>query len=87
MAAKTPEAQLAEASAWWTTEIVDIHPGKIAMRGYPIQELIGKVSFPDMVYLMLRGELPERAQAELTNADQRLKRTRELRAQNVVRAR
>ena len=68
MAAKTPEAQLAEASAWWTTEIVDIHPGKIAMRGYPIQELIGKVSFPDMVYLMLRGELPERAQAELLEA-------------------
>ena len=68
MAAKTPEQQLAEASAWWTTEIIDIHPGKIAVRGYPIEELIGNVGFPAMVYLLLRGELPEPAQAELLEA-------------------
>jgi len=65
---KTPEAQLAEASAWWTTDIIDIHPGKISLRGFPIEELIGNVGFPDMVYLLLRGELPERAQAELLEA-------------------
>src|ERR1044071_5475538 len=68
MAPKTPEAQLAEVSAWWTTDIIDIHPGEIALRGYPIEELIGNVGFPDMVYLLLRGELPERAQAELLEA-------------------
>jgi citrate synthase len=68
MTAKTPEQQLAEVSAWWTTDIIDIHPGKIAMRGYPIEELIGAVSFPDMVYLLLRGELPEPALAELLEA-------------------
>src|ERR1041385_5387997 len=66
--AKTPEAQLAEASAWWTTAIIEIHPGQTAMRGYPIEELIGHVGFPDMVYLLLRGELPDRAQAELLEA-------------------
>jgi citrate synthase len=65
---KTPEAQLAEASAWWTTDLIEIHPGKIAMRGYPIEELIGNVSFADMVYLLLRGELPTRPQAELLEA-------------------
>ena len=65
---KTPEQQLAEASAWWTTAIIDVQPGKIALRGYPIEELIGKVSFPDVVYLLLRGELPERSQAELLEA-------------------
>jgi citrate synthase len=65
---KTPEAQLAEASAWWTTDIIDIHPGEIAIRGYPIEELIGHVGFSDMVYLLLRGELPDRAQAELLEA-------------------
>jgi citrate synthase len=68
MATKTPEQQLAEASAWWTTEIIDIHPGQIALRGYPIEELIGKVGFPAMVYLLLRGELPEPAEAELLEA-------------------
>ena len=43
-----------------TPTIIDIHPGKIAIRGYPIEELIGRVRFPDMIWLMLRGELPSR---------------------------
>jgi citrate synthase len=68
MVAKTAEERLAEVSAWWTTEIIDIHPGTIALRGYPIEELIGNVGFPDMVYLLLRGELPARAQAALLEA-------------------
>jgi citrate synthase len=68
MTTKTPEQLLADASAWWTTDITEIEPGKIALRGYPIEELIGNVSFPDMVYLLLRGELPGRAQAELLEA-------------------
>jgi citrate synthase len=68
MATKTPEQLLAEASAWWTTDIIDIEPGKIAVRGYPIEELIGSAGFADMVYLLLRGELPGRPQAELLEA-------------------
>jgi citrate synthase len=59
---------LADASAWWSTSITDIHPGTIAMRGYPIESLIGTVSFVEMVWLMLRGELPTRPQAELLEA-------------------
>src|SRR6185295_8559132 len=66
--AKTPEQLLDDASAWWTTEIIDIHPGKIAIRGYPIQELIGRVRFPDMIWLMLRGDLPTREQGDLLEA-------------------
>ena len=42
-----------------------MRPGMIRLRGYPIEELIGKVSFPAMIWLMLRGELPTEAQAEL----------------------
>ena len=68
MATKTPEERLDEVSAWWTTDIIDIEPGKIALRGYPIEQLIGNVGFPDMVYLLLRGELPGRLQAELLEA-------------------
>ena len=61
-------AALAEASAWWTTSIIRIEPGKIEVRGYPIEELIGEVRFPGMIWLMLRGELPSRAQASLLEA-------------------
>ena len=43
-------------------------PGKIAIRGYPIQELIGRVRFPDMIWLMLRGDLPSRGQSDLLEA-------------------
>lgn len=65
---KTPEQLLEDASAWWTTEIIDIHPGEIAIRGYPIQELIGHVRFPEMIWLMLRGDLPTRGQSDLLEA-------------------
>ena len=65
---KSAEETLAGASAWWDTSIIDIHPGEIAIRGYPIEQLIGRVRFPEMIWLMLRGELPTAAQAELLEA-------------------
>jgi len=65
---KTPEELVAAASAWWDTSIIDIHPGQIAIRGYPIEQLIGRVRFPEMIWLMLRGELPTAEQAELLEA-------------------
>ena len=68
MTTKSPEAILADASAWWDTSIIDVEPGKIAMRGYPIEELIGNVRFPEMIWLMLRGELPTPGQANLLEA-------------------
>src|SRR5437879_9571586 len=68
MPTKTAEQLLTDASAWWETSIIDIHPGKIAIRGYPVEQLIGQVRFPEMIWLMLRGELPSRAEAELLEA-------------------
>ncbi len=63
-----PDQLLQQATAWWSTSIIDIHPGEIVVRGYPIQELIGELSFPQMVWLMLRGEVPSREQAKLLEA-------------------
>ncbi len=62
------EDLVAEARAWWQTDIIDIHPGEIALRGYPIQELIGRVSFVETIWLMLRGEIPSREHAALFEA-------------------
>jgi citrate synthase len=69
-AAECDQAQAAvdAASKWWSTSIIDIHPGEIAIRGYEIQDLIGRVSYPQMVWLMLRGDLPSAAQARLLEA-------------------
>lgn len=65
---KTAAEQVQAASDWWSTGLIDIHPGRIAIRGYPIQELIGHVGFADMIWLMLRGELPTRGQSALLEA-------------------
>jgi citrate synthase len=65
---KSAEDKLAAASEWWSTSIIDIEPGKIAIRGYPIQELIGRLGFAQMVWLMLRGEVPTPAEAQLLEA-------------------
>ncbi|SIT56350.1 Citrate synthase [Mesorhizobium prunaredense] len=50
---------------WWQTDIIEMRPGVIRLRGYEIQDLIGRVSFPAMIWLMLRGELPGEEQATL----------------------
>lgn len=50
---------------WWQTDIIEMKPGMIRLRGYDIQDLIGEISFPAMIWLMLRGELPSAPQAEL----------------------
>ncbi len=50
---------------WWDTAIIDIAPGEIRFRGYAIQDLIGNIGFVQMIWLLLRGELPSRAQADL----------------------
>ncbi len=53
---------------WWRTSIIDMKPGQIAFRGNAIEDLIGSVSFPQMIWLMVRGDLPSDAQARLFEA-------------------
>lgn len=42
----------------WATAITDIRPNRILIRGYPVDELMGRLSFAEGIYLLLRGELP-----------------------------
>lgn len=53
---------------WWRTSIIDMKPGQIAFRGNAIEDLIGNVSFPQMIWLMVRCDLPSDAQARLFEA-------------------
>ena len=50
---------------WWRTSIIDMAPGRIAFRGHAIEDLIGNVSFGQMIWLMTRGDLPSSEQAAL----------------------
>jgi citrate synthase len=58
---QTPEA-------WWSTAIIEMKPGMIRYRGYAVEELIGRVGFAEMVWLLTRGELPEPSAARLLEA-------------------
>jgi citrate synthase len=53
---------------WWSTAIIDMAPGRIRLRGYAIEDLIGRVGYAEMVWLMTRGALPTRGQAALLEA-------------------
>jgi citrate synthase len=53
---------------WWRTGISDIKPGSIRYHGYAIQDLIGNIGFAQMIWLMLRGELPAAGQGQLLEA-------------------
>ncbi|WP_321422488.1 citryl-CoA lyase [uncultured Methanobacterium sp.] len=49
----------------WRTSITKVEPNRIITRGYPQEDLIGNISFPEMVYLLLKGELPHEEQAKM----------------------
>ncbi len=52
----------------WKTAITKIEPGKIHVRGYNITDVMEKLSYAETVFLILKGELPSKAEAELMNA-------------------
>lgn len=41
---------------WWRTSIIDMEPGRIHLRGRPVQDLIGTTGFARMIWLMVTGE-------------------------------
>jgi len=52
----------------WSQPITKIEPNKVAVRGYRIDELMGRVGFSHVVYLVLKGELPTEAQGRVMDA-------------------
>ena len=52
----------------WQTAITNVGPNRIQLRGYPIEELMGRKTFAEVVWLALRGELPSEAEGKLLDA-------------------
>ncbi len=57
-----------EKQRWWRTKIIQSGKNKLMMRGYPVEELIGNISYGELVYLLLMGELPSRVKGKLLEA-------------------
>src|SRR3989441_1280391 len=61
-------AQARTPSDRWQTALTSIAPNKILIRGYPLDEMMGRLSFAEAVYLLLMGELPTPAIGRMFNA-------------------
>jgi len=57
-----------DVSDWWRTSIIDMEPGRIDIRGTPIQDLIGNIGFAEMIWLTVMGTPIRGAQAALFEA-------------------
>jgi citrate synthase len=42
----------------WRTGLTCIEPNKILMRGYPLDEIMGRLTFGEAIYTLLMGEVP-----------------------------
>ena len=47
---------MSDVSEWWSTNIIEMEPGSISLRGMPIENLIGNKSFVEMIWLMTTGD-------------------------------
>jgi len=52
----------------WKTGLTSIKPNEIRLRGYRIDELMGRVSFAGGVFLLFHGRLPTAAEEKLCDA-------------------
>ena len=52
----------------WQTSLTSIAPNSILIRGYAVDEMMGRLSFAEAVYLLLMGELPSAAIGRMLNA-------------------
>lgn len=52
----------------WRTAISKVEPDKIVIRGYLLDEIIGKKSFGEVVYLLWKGDFPTKEEGKMMNA-------------------
>ena len=52
----------------WKTAITRVEPNKISLRGYAIDQLMGRITFAQGFYLALRGDLPDEKTGRMIDA-------------------
>jgi citryl-CoA lyase len=55
-------------SDYWRTKISYVEPHKVLIRGYPIEEICEHLTYAEMCWLTIRGELPSAAEARVMDA-------------------
>jgi len=57
-----------DVSDWWRTRIIDMEPGRIHLRGKPVEDLIGHTGFARMIWLLVTGQQISGPRADLFEA-------------------
>jgi len=52
----------------WKTAITKVEPNKLCLRGYRIDELMGRITYAQGVFLAIKGELPSEGEAQMLDA-------------------
>jgi citryl-CoA lyase len=52
----------------WSTAVGEVSHGIVNVRGYPLADIIRRLSFADATFLTIRGELPSPAQSRVMDA-------------------
>ena len=52
----------------WPTAVTEVKPNRIMNRGYLVDELMGRITFAQAIYLVLKGELPSPEVGRLLDA-------------------
>jgi citrate synthase len=52
----------------WKSKITKVEPNHLVTRGYRQEDLIGNISYPHVVYLLLKGELPSEEHGKMIDA-------------------
>ena len=52
----------------WKTSITKIQPNRVSIRGYPVDKLMGRISFAQAIFLVLTGEMPSPEVGRLVDA-------------------
>lgn len=52
----------------WKTGITRVEPNKLITRGFLQEDLIESVSFPEMVYLLIKGNIPSKNETKMLEA-------------------
>ena len=56
---------MSQTPKYWRTAVSDVQDNTVYIRGYDLGDLIGKLSFADATYLLIRGQLPTAGQAKM----------------------
>jgi citryl-CoA lyase len=54
----TPRHERRKDDDKWRTALTCIEPNKILVRGYPLDEVMGRLTFGEAIYLLFMGEVP-----------------------------